>query len=578
MGKASRRHRQQRGKGDPARTPKRPAGTAGSQQGDSRAQADAALARLVRLNPPGKLSLAGAYALGYAALGLAQQEGEEPDWYPDIDPLEALFLGTVWPEQFRDSSEFANACAAWLDLLRNTVHWSGIGRFVREAVDASEEHDLPVDSGELMLLLAARLEPAGLNQRTLPHDLLPDKTLAQTRLAVGPDKDTPFPAPPGDAAERVARFWDSVQARLVNDGTAVDGLREGLHMFASAGLDVRADPAVLLPALYAGLVAGEFEDLREAGDRAPAWALSLRPGSPLVPVTDVLLLASGRGLDTDTTLGHLFALPAFTEQVSVEDRDWHSSPGTALKRIAFDLGYDQVTTRDGKVMRMSAAAKAAFQAQERLFEEKFGRPPGPQDPLFFDPAADEPRPMAPVHAEQAGVKMLEAAGSSPAWIYAYQHTGGLLPRFDGTFTTDADQAEWQENIDRYMKLHEPGGHVDHAAETRKLQNVLVSVSVKTAADDPQHGTSVIDRLSRPPLPDDGETTLLRQYLHVWKDNLAESVAKDATLMDTACEYARAWAGGQLAAQVRQAAQQHTPDLPDPVLFAIATATIGKEQG
>jgi hypothetical protein len=34
----------------------------------------------------------------------------------------------------------------------------------------------------------------------------------------------------------------------------------------------------------------------------------------------------------------------------------------------------------------------ALKEQFRRFEEKFGRPPGPDDPLFFDPSADEPRP------------------------------------------------------------------------------------------------------------------------------------------------------------------------------------------
>jgi hypothetical protein len=31
--------------------------------------------------------------------------------------------------------------------------------------------------------------------------------------------------------------------------------------------------------------------------------------------------------------------------------------------------------------------------QEDLFREKFGRDPGPGDPVFFDPDADEPRPL-----------------------------------------------------------------------------------------------------------------------------------------------------------------------------------------
>jgi hypothetical protein len=59
-------------------------------------------------------SLAGAYALGYAALGMAQQQGDEPEWYHELDPLDTLFLGSAWPQGFRDGYEFANARTAWL--------------------------------------------------------------------------------------------------------------------------------------------------------------------------------------------------------------------------------------------------------------------------------------------------------------------------------------------------------------------------------------------------------------------------------------------------------------------------------
>ena len=104
----------------------------------------------------------------------------------------------------------------------------------------------------------------------------------------------------------------------------------------------------------------------------------------------------------------------------------------------------------------------------RRFEEKFGRPPGPDDPLFFDPDADQPQPVSLPGLETATVGMLEAAGICPAWIYAYQHTGGLLPRPDGTFATGRDQAEWDEVISRYVRVHQPGAEIDHQAETRKL--------------------------------------------------------------------------------------------------------------
>ena len=49
------------------------------------------------------------------------QEGEEPAWYPDLDPLDALVPGAVWPRQMRDGYEFGNARMAWLAALRGTV-------------------------------------------------------------------------------------------------------------------------------------------------------------------------------------------------------------------------------------------------------------------------------------------------------------------------------------------------------------------------------------------------------------------------------------------------------------------------
>ena len=456
-------------------------------------------------------------------------------------------------------------------MLRGTVHWRGIERFAGEALTASEEHDLPVDSGELMLLLAGRLEAAGLDQRKLPRDLLPDRALEGARLAYGPAEDSALPDPPQDAAGRVAQLWAATEVGLPNDGTAADALREGLQMLASAGLDVHGDPAVLLPALYAGLVAGDHEDLSDAGERAVAWALGLSEDSPLVPVTDVLLVAPQRGLDVDTALCHLFGIPAFSEQVPAEDRQWHSSPGTALIGLAFELGHQQVINREGKVIRLGQDGAAMIEAQRRFFEEKFGRPPGPDDPLFFDPDADEPQPMSLPGVETATVSMLEAAGISPAWIYAYQHTDGLLPRPDGSFTSERDSAEWHEAVDRYMKLHQAASPVDHEAETRKLQNVLIAVSLKMAADDPEYAASQAARLMAHETGADSESALLRQYLHAWADELTGKLRGDPDIQAAACEYARAWAGADLADRVRNAADGSDEGDEDAVLLAVAVA-------
>jgi hypothetical protein len=72
VGKAARRHRQAGSQGHrPQARPQTAPATA--REDDPRGRAQAAITRLVRGNPPGRVSLAGAYALGYAEIGLAQQ-------------------------------------------------------------------------------------------------------------------------------------------------------------------------------------------------------------------------------------------------------------------------------------------------------------------------------------------------------------------------------------------------------------------------------------------------------------------------------------------------------------------------
>jgi hypothetical protein len=573
VGKAARRRRQGTGRqGAPA--PRNRGADRGGQDDGPRGRAQAAVTRLVRGNVPGKVSLAGAYALGFGVLGMAQAEGDEPEWFAELDPLDTLFLGTVWPRTFTDGYEFANALTAWLRLLRDTVHWAGIERFVREVLAASTEHDLPVDEGELMLLVAGRLEAAGLDQRKIPRSLLPGTALADTRLARGPDPDGPLPDPPPDAADRIERLWAASEIGVPHDGTAHDALREGLHLLSAAGIDVRHETAVLLPALYIALVAGEFEELAQAGERAVAWALGLAGDSALIPVTDVLLTAAQRGLDPDTALAHLLAIPAFAEPVRPEDRRWHSWPGTELIALAFELGYPQVLTRDSKVLRVGPDQAAALEAQVRRFEEKFGRPPGPDDPLFFDPGADEPQPVSLTGLETETVAMLEAAGICPAWIYAYQHTGGLLPRPDGSFASARDQAEWDEVISRYVKVHQPGIRVDHQAETRKLATITTIMTLQMAADDPGYGAAMAAQLGTAGGPPGTDSALLREYLHACAGKLGGTLRADRAVAQAAAEHARAWGGASLASRLQAAAHAGAgDDIADDVLLATAVAMI-----
>jgi hypothetical protein len=185
-----------------------------------------------------------------------------------------------------------------------------------------------------------------------------------------------LPSQQPDAAQQVARLPAATQLPVEHDGTAVDALREGLGMLTRAGIDVRPDLVVLLPALRgAGRRRGRGSV--RGGERAVAWAIGLAEDSPLIPVTDVLLAAPERGLDADTALAHLFGIPALRQPVRPQDRGWHSWPGTELPGLALELGYPQITTLSGKIVRVDQDSAAALQAQLRRFEEKSGRPPGP---------------------------------------------------------------------------------------------------------------------------------------------------------------------------------------------------------
>ncbi|WP_461033644.1 hypothetical protein [Streptomyces mayteni] len=344
------------------------AGSAGS--GTPGKLGEEALERLLRSNAPGKLSLAGAYAFGYAKLGYSQLEGTSPAWYQEIDPLDALFLGTAWPARFSDELEFANARDAWLRLLRGTVYGKGIQRFVREVVSASEELGMPVDDGQLMLEVTPRLETAGLDQRRLPRRLLPGTALQGCRAVYGPALDLLLPDPPVDATKRVKRFWKEGEDKWLTQETPRAILRDGLRRLHDAGLPVEEAPGVLLPALYAALLTKPGEPLEDLAKHSWAWALSLDERSALVPLLDTLLVAVEREMSVDGIIGLLFADSSFTQPIPSEALLWTSSPGLALPRLAFELGISEVSMLEYPVtpdmldwagtqarMRLSASAR-----------------------------------------------------------------------------------------------------------------------------------------------------------------------------------------------------------------------------
>ena len=61
-------------------------------------------------------------------------------------------------------------------------------------------------------------------------------------------------------------------------------------------------------------------------------------------------------------------------------------------------------------IKVSPETIAIFQVQLELFRKKFSRDPGPEDPVFFDPACDVPTPILKAQLKEALRKACEKSG------------------------------------------------------------------------------------------------------------------------------------------------------------------------
>ncbi len=94
----------------------------------------------------------------------------------------------------------------------------------------------------------------------------------------------------------------------------------------------------------------------------------------------------------------------------------------------------------------------ALERQRQAFRAKFGHDPGPSDPVFLDPNADEPRPLDPEKFERDMIEIMGKAGVDPALMYATNKTGLIVTEMNQHLLSDEDLAEWQEAIEEYHEL------------------------------------------------------------------------------------------------------------------------------
>ena len=84
------------------------------------------------------------------------------------------------------------------------------------------------------------------------------------------------------------------------------------------------------------------------------------------------------------------------------------------------------------------------------FREKFGRDPSPEDPIFFDPEADEPRPHDLDTMTREMTEGLRQAGTevgiNPALIEAWCELGYVVTEDNRHLFSAGDIAAWDEAV------------------------------------------------------------------------------------------------------------------------------------
>ena len=116
------------------------------------------------------------------------------------------------------------------------------------------------------------------------------------------------------------------------------------------------------------------------------------------------------------------------------------------------MGKPRKKKRDHTIVRrkkIDPETMAALDEQRELFRQKFGREPGPDDPIFFDPDADTPTPMSVKQVSDEIVQAMVSAGVDPSIIYAFHRTGFLVSEDNVNLLSPDELAEWQAAINEY---------------------------------------------------------------------------------------------------------------------------------
>lgn len=107
-----------------------------------------------------------------------------------------------------------------------------------------------------------------------------------------------------------------------------------------------------------------------------------------------------------------------------------------------------------KKVRLDKKGREAIERQLAAFRKKFGREPGPNDPIFFDPDADTPQPYPEEKFRREWNEVMDEAvrtgGIRPELAYAAKKTGFLVTESNKKELTKQQIKEWDDAVQEYL--------------------------------------------------------------------------------------------------------------------------------
>ncbi|MEU9044430.1 MULTISPECIES: hypothetical protein [unclassified Kitasatospora] len=189
----------------------------------------------------------------------------------------------------------------------------------------------------------------------------------------------------------------------------------------------------------------------------------------------------------------LGATEGFHEEHAGTVAERHLDP-RFIQRRRTDEGHEISWHPDTKT---GQGLQDSIQRQLDSFREKFGREPGPDDPLFFDPDADEPRPMPEERITEMLGEMAviaERAGIDPAFIHAWRDLGYVVTEDTRHLFSAAEVQVFSDAVRAYQS--ESGSQPEEPQTDTPLESLRNVIDAIITRRDPRIAMRVVLGIDR----------------------------------------------------------------------------------